>query len=118
MSHPFKPWPVRPKVVYLLITLLLALLPVPTQGQEPVSDDFFKGLRWQNIGPNRGGRSIGAAGSTARPLEYFFGAAGGGLWKTTDGGLNWRAVTDGSERRSFLFGFFMSLVQATKRRRT
>ncbi len=95
MSHPFKPWPVRPKVAYLLITLLLALLPVPTQGQEPVSDDFFKGLRWQNIGPNRGGRSTGAAGSTARPLEYFFGAAGGGLWKTTDGGLNWRAVTDG-----------------------
>src|SRR5581483_5811397 len=30
-----------------------------------------------------------------RPLEYYFGATGGGLWKTTDGGTTWRPVTDG-----------------------
>ena len=43
----------------------------------------------------RGGRSIAAAGSTKRPLEYYFAAAGGGLWKTTDGGTTWKPVTDG-----------------------
>ncbi len=55
----------------------------------------FKGMNWRNIGPNRGGRSLGIAGSSKRKLEYYFGAVGGGLWKTTDGGLNWKPVTDG-----------------------
>ena len=45
-------------------------------------------------GPARGGRSQAVAGSASRPLEYYFGATGGGLWKTTDGGLTWRAVSD------------------------
>ncbi|HTK29638.1 MAG TPA: hypothetical protein VL309_08815 [Vicinamibacterales bacterium] len=55
----------------------------------------FGALRWRNIGPDRGGRSIAVAGSAARPLEYYFGATGGGLWKTTDGGTTWHPVTDG-----------------------
>jgi photosystem II stability/assembly factor-like uncharacterized protein len=48
-----------------------------------------------NIGPYRGGRSLGCAGSPGRPNEYYFGATGGGLWKTTDGGTEWSPVTDG-----------------------
>src|SRR3984957_5543477 len=56
---------------------------------------FFKGLRWRNIGPNRGGRSIASTGVVGRPNEYYFGATGGGLWKTTDGGETWNPVTDG-----------------------
>lgn len=55
----------------------------------------INGLRWRNIGPNRGGRSQAVAGSTKRPFEYYLGATGGGLWKTTDGGVTWHAVTDG-----------------------
>lgn len=58
------------------------------------------GLRWRNVGPNRGGRSIAVAGSERRPLEYYFGATGGGLWKTADGGATWRAVGDGQFRTS------------------
>jgi photosystem II stability/assembly factor-like uncharacterized protein len=61
---------------------------------------FFGDLKWRNIGPNRGGRAIGVAGSTARPLEYYFGATGGGLWKTTDGGTTWKPVTDEHLRTS------------------
>src|SRR5690242_10508140 len=55
----------------------------------------FSNLTWRSIGPNRGGRSITSAGASSRPLEYYFGAVGGGLWKTTDGGTTWRPVTDG-----------------------
>ncbi len=55
----------------------------------------FNALKWRNIGPNRGGRSITCAGSSSRPLEYYFGAVGGGLWKTTDGGTTWKPMTDG-----------------------
>src|SRR5579871_6505838 len=61
---------------------------------------FFSGLQWRSIGPNRGGRSTACAGSSARPLEYYFGATGGGLWKTTDGGTTWRPVTDNQIKSS------------------
>lgn len=60
----------------------------------------FRGMQWRAIGPNRGGRSIAVAGSARRPLEYYFGAVGGGLWKTTDGGQTWNPVTDGQLRSS------------------
>jgi photosystem II stability/assembly factor-like uncharacterized protein len=55
---------------------------------------LFSGLKWRSIGPNRGGRSQAVAGSDSRPLEYYFGATGGGVWKTTDGGQTWKPVTD------------------------
>lgn len=55
---------------------------------------LFNALKWRNIGPNRGGRSIACTGVSSRPLEYYFGAVGGGLWKTNDGGTTWKAVTD------------------------
>lgn len=66
---------------------------VPSGAQSAM--DIYKGMKYRNIGPNRGGRSLGAAGSPTRKNEYYFGAVGGGLWKTTDGGLNWLPVTDG-----------------------
>ena len=50
--------------------------------------------RWRNIGPDRGGRSIAATGVRGRPGEAYFGATGGGLWKTTDSGENWSPITD------------------------
>lgn len=55
---------------------------------------FYSALSFRNVGPNRGGRSQAVAGSAGRPNEYYFGATGGGVWKTTDGGTTWRAVTD------------------------
>src|SRR5665647_2050603 len=61
----------------------------------PFGPECFQALTWRNLGPNRGGRSIAVAGSATRPLEYYFGATGGGLWKTTDGGQTWAPVTNG-----------------------
>jgi photosystem II stability/assembly factor-like uncharacterized protein len=56
---------------------------------------YFGGLKWRNIGPARGGRSISAMGSVARPNEYWFAATGGGLWKSVDAGVSWKPMTDG-----------------------
>jgi photosystem II stability/assembly factor-like uncharacterized protein len=56
---------------------------------------LLNAYRWRSIGPNRGGRSIAVAGVRGRPREAYFGATGGGLWKTVDAGNNWFPVTDG-----------------------
>ncbi len=55
---------------------------------------ILSSYRWRNIGPDRGGRSIATTGVRGRPDEGYFGAVGGGLWKTTDAGENWSPVTD------------------------
>jgi photosystem II stability/assembly factor-like uncharacterized protein len=72
-----------------------------THAQSPAFDPaMYKALQWRVVGPVRGGRSLTSAGSPSRPLEYYFGAVGGGLWKTTDGGTTWNPVTDGQIRSS------------------
>jgi len=80
------------------LVALLALLEAAPQAQMDTS--LFAGLRWRSIGPSRGGRSQATEGSVARPLEYYFGATGGGVWKTTDGGVTWRPVSDKTFRTS------------------
>ena len=74
--------------------LVLLLLLIPAEPQAQIDAWMSGGLRWRSIGPSRGGRSQAGAGSAARPLEYYFGATGGGVWKTTDGGITWRPVSD------------------------
>jgi photosystem II stability/assembly factor-like uncharacterized protein len=69
--------------------------PAAGPSHRDVDPALFGSLRWRNIGPVLGGRSIAVAGSVARPSEYYAGATGGGLWKTTDGGTEWAPVTDG-----------------------
>ncbi|MBI3262592.1 MAG: glycosyl hydrolase, partial [Acidobacteria bacterium] len=61
---------------------------------------MLKGFQWRSIGPARGGRSIAVSGVKGRPREAYFGAVGGGLWKTTDAGETWAPVTDGQIKSS------------------
>ncbi len=83
-------------LVTAALTLALAGQGIPACAAAQQYDPALLGsLQWTNTSIARGGRSIGVAGSDARPNEYYFGATGGGLWKTTDGGQNWRPVTDG-----------------------
>jgi photosystem II stability/assembly factor-like uncharacterized protein len=62
---------------------------------QTVDPALLNAYRWRSIGPDRGGRSIAVAGVKGRPLEAYFGAVGGGLWKTTDAGNTWVPITDG-----------------------
>ena len=72
------------------------LVAPPLDAQTSSVDDALLGAyRWRSIGPDRGGRSIAVAGVKGRPREAYFGAVGGGLWKTIDAGNTWAPVTDG-----------------------
>lgn len=90
--------PVVAAVVAALAVPPAQALPQPAddaQSQQPFLDSaFLAGYHWRNLGPDRGGRSIAASGVVGRPMDAYFGATGGGLWKTTDGGENWFPVTD------------------------
>src|SRR5262245_3816065 len=87
----------RTAKVFIVVALLGSVVGAQRGGggNQPESAGPFGALRWRSLGPARGGRSIAVAGSASRVNEYYMGATGGGLWKTTDGGTSWRAVTDG-----------------------
>lgn len=85
---------------FLVLMAFAAAMLLQASAQSTYDAKFFNALKWRNVGPNRGGRSIACAGSASRPLEYYFAAVGGGLWKTTDGGVTWKPVTDGQLKSS------------------
>jgi photosystem II stability/assembly factor-like uncharacterized protein len=52
-------------------------------------------VKYRLIGPFRGGRSGAVAASYKNKNTFYFGATGGGVWKTTDAGNNWKNISDG-----------------------
>jgi len=55
---------------------------------------LYSGMQWRQIGPFRAGRITGVTGVAGQPAIYYVGTAGGGAWKTTDGGMVWKPVFD------------------------
>lgn len=55
----------------------------------------LRALEWREVGPFRGGRSSAVTGVPGQPNTYYFGSTGGGVWKTTNGGVSWDNVSDG-----------------------
>ncbi|WP_282055532.1 VPS10 domain-containing protein [Maribacter luteus] len=88
-----------------LILLALLIIPLSVQSQKrkkksaipviTVQDSMFHGLKWRNIGPFRGGRSVASTGVVKQPMTYYMGSTGGGVWKTVDDGITWKNVSDG-----------------------
>ncbi len=69
------------------------LAQVPAAPTARPTADSWSALHWRNIGPE-GNRFSSAVGIPGDPLTYYVGAASGGIWKTTDGGTNWRSLFD------------------------
>jgi photosystem II stability/assembly factor-like uncharacterized protein len=55
---------------------------------------LYQGLRWRLVGPFRGGRTVSVAGIPGNPNVYYFGSVGGGVWKTSNGGVTWNPIFD------------------------
>ena len=71
---------------FLFLTLSSAAQSVPPE--------MFGALQWRLIGPFRGGRVVAVAGVPGDNNTYYFGAVGGGVWKTTDAGTVWAPIFD------------------------
>ncbi len=69
---------------------------VETPAAPTFNAKMYKSLKWRNIGPFRGGRANAVAGVIGSPNLYYVGYTGGGVWKTIDGGLHWKNISDGS----------------------
>jgi photosystem II stability/assembly factor-like uncharacterized protein len=78
-------------LVALAVLSAVAFIPAPLAGQDV---DLSDALRYRMIGPHRGGRVTAVAGHAARPGTFFFGATGGGVWKTESYGNVWHNVSD------------------------
>jgi len=79
------------KNFYILLVFVFTI----SLGFAQDAETYFKPLKYRNIGPFRGGRSVTAVGVIGDPLTYYMGTTGGGLWKTSDAGQRWENISDG-----------------------
>ena len=88
-----------------ILIVLLLVLPLTLSAQRrkkpskkelsKIDETTFKALKWRNIGPFRGGRSVASSGVASDPMTYYMGGTGGGVWKTSDAGISWKNISDG-----------------------
>lgn len=88
-----------------LFTAMVAIALVISQAalaqtQSPIkasqlTKNALDGMEYRLVGPFRGGRSAAVAGVPGKPLLFYFGATGGGVWRTKDGGSTWENISDG-----------------------
>ncbi|MCR9227807.1 MAG: glycosyl hydrolase [Flavobacteriaceae bacterium] len=89
------------KIGMLLLTVTLCISTAHSQGRNKKQSspqypkEIYSSLEYRLIGPFRGGRSGTVAGVPGEPNLYYFGATGGGVWKTLDGGRTWDNISDG-----------------------
>jgi photosystem II stability/assembly factor-like uncharacterized protein len=77
-----------------LAVILLSFFSLNLQSQNFDESDY-SALEYRLLGPFRGGRSAAVTGVPNQPNLYYFGSAGGGIWKTTNGGREWENISDG-----------------------
>ncbi|MBW4969947.1 VPS10 domain-containing protein [Croceibacter atlanticus] len=79
------------KILFLLTTLFCSFF----SEAQTVNEDLYDALEYRLIGPFRGGRSAAVTGVPDQPNLFYFGATGGGVWKTLNGGRTWENISDG-----------------------
>ena len=80
--------------LFFSVSLLAQKKPVPQSTSASIDQNLYAGIRWREVGPYRGGRSCTVTGVPHNPNLYYFGAVGGGVWRTNDAGQTWENITD------------------------
>jgi photosystem II stability/assembly factor-like uncharacterized protein len=86
--------PYRLLASFISLVLLFCTVSSSNSSAQQYSEYLYKGLKWRSIGPYRGGRVLAVTGVPGDPYTFYFGGVAGGVWKTTDGGLNWKPLFD------------------------
>ena len=79
----------------IFISFLTVSIDGKVKASENLAVDYFKNLKYRNVGPTRGGRVTTVHGVESQENVFYMGTTGGGLWKTTDFGNNWSNISDG-----------------------
>ena len=66
-----------------------AARPAPSRASPASAAMALPQLRWRLVGPFRAGWATAVVGAPRLPNTFYFGGAGGGVWKTTDAGTTW-----------------------------
>src|ERR1039457_6407800 len=85
---------VRSSVGAVALFLLMTVAVAPHLPAQPYDPALYSGMQWRQIGPFRAGRVTAVTGVAGRPATYYMGTAGGGAWKTVDGGMVWKPIFD------------------------
>jgi len=100
-----------------MILLLLCVLPLTALAQKKkkskqattqIPETLYSSLEYRLLGPFRGGRSAAVTGVPGQPNLFYFGATGGGVWKTRNGGREWENISDG------FFGGSIGAIEVSK----
>ncbi|HEV8239213.1 MAG TPA: glycosyl hydrolase [Thermoanaerobaculia bacterium] len=81
------------RLAFAAAVLAIALVAAPA-ARAAYDESLFQAMDFRLVGPFRGGRSTAVTGVPGQPRTFYMGSTGGGVWKTTDGGANWRNVSD------------------------
>ena len=81
------------KIFAIFIITQLTII-APVSAKDTIDPTLLEVKKWRFVGPFRGGRVTTVAGVASNPQLYYMGAAGGGVWKTTNAGLTWENITD------------------------
>src|SRR5487761_2640369 len=87
---------IRFRAVFAFIVASALLLAAAAASAGPVSPEtLMSKLKWRSVGPYIGGRVVAIAGVPGNSDRYYMGTVGGGIWKSTDQGLQWKNISDG-----------------------
>jgi photosystem II stability/assembly factor-like uncharacterized protein len=95
MAHSKKATHVITVWLFAMLALLIVLPDSYAQKAVAFDEKLYNALEYRSIGPFRGGRSAAVTGVPGKPMLFYMGGAGGGVWRTTDGGQNWKNISDG-----------------------
>ncbi|MEE9371487.1 MAG: glycosyl hydrolase [Saprospiraceae bacterium] len=83
-------------LLFLSVLLLFSFIDISSQAVKPdPNQKYYDAMEWRSIGPYRGGRSCAVTGVPGQPNLFYFGSAGGGVWRSKNGGTSWKNISDG-----------------------